>query len=60
MLTSRQRGLLLHLKGLNATGLIQGETKGNGVHYCTDEVVWQQAKDLLLNLLLAKTPTPNC
>lgn len=49
-----------HLKELKSVGLIQGEIEGNSVCYCINEEVWQQAKDMLLNLFLAKTSAPGC
>lgn len=49
-----------HLKELKAVGLIKGEIEGTSVCYCINEPVWEQARDMLLNLFTSSTVTPKC
>ncbi|QNF31256.1 winged helix-turn-helix transcriptional regulator (plasmid) [Adhaeribacter swui] len=49
-----------HLKELKAVGLIIGEIEGTSVCYCINEPVWEQARDMLLNLFTSSTKTPKC
>ncbi|PSR55706.1 transcriptional regulator [Adhaeribacter arboris] len=49
-----------HLKELKAVGLIKGEIEGTSVCYCINEPVWEQAKDILLNLFTLPIATKNC
>jgi predicted transcriptional regulator len=39
-----------HLKGLKSVGLIKGETEGTSVCYCLNEPVWEEAREVLLQL----------
>ncbi|QMU26943.1 ArsR/SmtB family transcription factor [Adhaeribacter radiodurans] len=49
-----------HLKELKAVGLIKGEIEGTSVCYCINEPVWEQAKDMLLNLFTLPVASKNC
>ncbi len=49
-----------HLKELKAVGLIKGEIEGTSVCYCINEPVWEQAKDMLLNLFTLPVANKNC
>lgn len=49
-----------HLKELKAVGLITGEIEGTSVCYCIDNKVWEEVKEQLLTLFLAKLPSNNC
>ena len=49
-----------HLKELKAVGLIKGEIEGTSVCYCINEPVWEQAKDILLNLFILPVTNKNC
>jgi len=49
-----------HLKELKAVGLIKGEIEGTSVCYCINEPVWEQARDMLLNLFTSSTTTSKC
>lgn len=49
-----------HLKELKAVGLIKGEIEGTSVCYCINEPVWEQAKDMLLNLFTLPITNKNC
>lgn len=49
-----------HLKELKAVGLIKGEIEGTSVCYCINDTVWEETRDILLNLFLAKTSPNNC
>ncbi len=39
-----------HLKELKRIGIIKGEVEGRKVNYCIDEQVWEEAKDIFINL----------
>ncbi|MDQ3290789.1 MAG: metalloregulator ArsR/SmtB family transcription factor [Bacteroidota bacterium] len=49
-----------HLKELKAVGLIKGEIEGTSVCYCINEPVWEQAKDMLLNLFILPIGNKGC
>lgn len=49
-----------HLKELKVAGLIKGEIEGTSVCYCINEVVWGEAKDVLLHLFLGNKPNSSC
>lgn len=49
-----------HLKELKTVGLIKGQIEGTSVCYCINEVVWEQAKDVLLNLFTAPLSSNKC
>lgn len=39
-----------HLKELKSIGIIKGEVEGPKVNYCIDENVWEEARDIFMNL----------
>jgi len=49
-----------HLKELKAAGLVQGEVDGPRVCYCLDPAGWEQARQLLNDLLTAMVPPTGC
>lgn len=49
-----------HLKELKTVGLIKGEIEGTSVCYCINEPVWEEARDILLNLFNAPLTNPSC
>ncbi|QNF32917.1 winged helix-turn-helix transcriptional regulator [Adhaeribacter swui] len=49
-----------HLKELKAVGLIKGEIEGTSVCYCINEPVWEQSRDMLLNLFTVPLSGPKC
>ncbi len=49
-----------HLKELKAAGLIKGEVEGTSVCYCINEPVWEEARDILLNLFNLPLSNASC
>jgi DNA-binding transcriptional ArsR family regulator len=45
-----QSTITQHLKELKQTGIIKGEVEGPKVNYCIDENVWEDAKDIFINM----------
>ncbi len=45
-----QSTITQHLKELKEIGIIKGEVEGPKVNYCIDENVWQDAKDIFMNM----------
>ena len=39
-----------HLKELKQIGIIKGEVEGPKLNYCIDEKVWEEAKDIFIDL----------
>lgn len=48
-----------HLKELKQIGIIKGEVEGPKLNYCIDEQVWEEAKDIFINLF-SKFTSKNC
>ena len=48
-----------HLKELKQTGIIKGEIEGPKVNYCIDEKVWEEARDIFINMF-SKFVQKNC
>ena len=49
-----------HLKELKQVGIIKGEIEGSTVCYCIDEKVWNEVKDMLMNLFMSKVSSNTC
>ncbi len=49
-----------HLKELKTVGLIKGEIEGTSVCYCINGPVWEEARDILLNLFNAPRNNTSC
>jgi predicted transcriptional regulator len=49
-----------HLKELKQIGMIKGEVEGPKLNYCIDEQVWEEAKDIFINLFSRLTPKNCC
>lgn len=49
-----------HLKELKQVGIIKGEIEGATVCYCIDDKVWNEVKDMLLNLFVLKVSNNTC
>ena len=49
-----------HLKELKQVGIIKGEIEGPKMNYCIDEKVWEEAKDIIINLFTSYLPGKNC
>jgi DNA-binding transcriptional ArsR family regulator len=45
-----QSTITQHLKELKQIGIIKGEVEGPKVNYCIDENVWEEAKDIFINM----------
>ena len=48
-----------HLKELKQIGIIKGEVEGPKLNYCIDEKMWEEAKDIFINLF-SKLKSKNC
>lgn len=55
-----QSTITQHLKELKRTGIIKGEVEGPKVNYCIDEQVWDEAKDIFLNLFTRYVKKNDC
>lgn len=55
-----QSTITQHLRELKQVGVIKGEVEGPKVNYCIDEGVWEEAKDIFINLFTRFTPKKNC
>lgn len=49
-----------HLKELKQVGIIKGEIEGSSICYCIDNKVWNEAKDMLVNLFISKVTKNTC
>jgi DNA-binding transcriptional ArsR family regulator len=49
-----------HLKELKQIGIIKGEVEGPKVNYCIDENVWEEARDIFLNMFSKFVKRDNC
>lgn len=49
-----------HLKELKQAGIIKGEIEGTSVCYCLDEKGWNEAREMLLQMLNAAASGKNC
>ena len=45
-----QSTITQHLKELKQIGIIKGEVEGPKVNYCIAENVWEEAKDIFINM----------
>ena len=48
-----------HLKELKQIGIIKGEVEGPKLNYCIDEQVWEEARDIFINMF-SKFNAKNC
>ena len=48
-----------HLKELKQIGIIKGEVEGPSLNYCIDEQVWEEARDIFINMF-SKFTSKNC
>jgi DNA-binding transcriptional ArsR family regulator len=49
-----------HLKELKQVGLIKGEVEGPSMCYCINEEVWDETKDIILNLFTSYKGGKSC
>lgn len=45
-----------HLKELKEIGIIKGEVEGPKLNYCIDAQVWEEARDIFINLFSKLVP----
>lgn len=55
-----QSTITQHLKELKRIGIIKGEIEGPKVNYCIDEQVWEEAKDIFINLFTKYVKKNDC
>lgn len=55
-----QSTITQHLKELKRIGIIRGEIEGPKVNYCIDEQVWDEAKDVFINLFTRYVKKNHC
>jgi predicted transcriptional regulator len=55
-----QSTITQHLKELKQIGIIKGEVDGPKVNYCIDEKVWEEAKEIFLNIFSKYVPKNDC
>ncbi|HRE65702.1 MAG TPA: metalloregulator ArsR/SmtB family transcription factor [Cyclobacteriaceae bacterium] len=55
-----QSTITQHLKELKQIGIIKGEVEGPKVNYCIDENVWEEAKDIFINMFSKFVPKNDC
>lgn len=49
-----------HLRELKQIGIIKGEVEGPKLSYCIDENVWEEAKDIFINMFSKFVPKNCC
>lgn len=49
-----------HLKELKRIGIIKGEIEGPKVNYCIDENVWEEARDIFINMFSRYVKKNDC
>lgn len=55
-----QSTITQHLKELKNIGIIKGEVEGPKVNYCIDEKVWEEARDIFLNMFTRYVKQNDC
>ena len=55
-----QTTITQHLKELKQIGIIKGEVEGPKFNYCIDEKVWEEAKDIFIDMFSKFVPKPGC
>ncbi len=55
-----QSTITQHLKELKRVGIIKGEVEGPKVNYCIDSRVWEEARDIFLNLFTRHARKNDC
>jgi len=49
-----------HLRELKQIGIIKGEVEGPKLNYCIDDQVWEEARDIFINMFSKFTPKNCC
>jgi DNA-binding transcriptional ArsR family regulator len=55
-----QSTITQHLKELKQIGIIKGEVEGPKVNYCIDRKVWEEAKDIFIDMFSRFVPENSC
>ena len=55
-----QSTITQHLKELKRIGIIKGEVEGPKVNYCIDEQVWDEARDIFVDLFTKYVKKNDC
>lgn len=55
-----QSTITQHLKELKQIGIIKGEVDGPKMNYCIDEKVWDEAKEIFMNMFSKYVPKNDC
>ena len=55
-----QSTITQHLKELKQVGIIKGEIEGPKVNYCIDEKVWEEARDIFINMFAKFVSKNDC
>jgi DNA-binding transcriptional ArsR family regulator len=55
-----QSTITQHLKELKQVGIIKGEIEGPKVNYCIDQKVWEEARDMFINMFAKFVPKNDC
>jgi len=55
-----QSTITQHLKELKKIGIIKGEVEGPKFNYCIDEKVWEEAKDIFIDIFSRFIPKNSC
>jgi predicted transcriptional regulator len=55
-----QSTITQHLKELKRIGIIKGEVEGPKVNYCIDETVWEEARDIFINMFSRYVRSNDC
>jgi DNA-binding transcriptional ArsR family regulator len=55
-----QSTITQHLKELKQTGIIKGEVEGPKFNYCIDEKVWEETKNIFIDMFSKFVPKKSC
>lgn len=55
-----QSTITQHLKELKQIGIIKGEIDGPKVNYCIDDKVWEEARDMFVNMFSKHVKKNDC
>ena len=55
-----QSTITQHLKELKQIGIIKGEVEGPKVNYCIDEKVWEEVRDIFINMFSKYVKKNDC
>lgn len=55
-----QSTITQHLKELKQIGIVRGEVEGPKMNYCIDEHVWEEARDIFMDMFSRFAAKNNC